>query len=181
MIDIIFETHSMSEDNEAGVASGWNHSRLSDQGRELAKSLGERRRNENISAVFCSDLRRAVETAEIAFGATARPILHDWRLRECDYGELNGAPHRDRAQFLDRPYPRGETWREAIERVGRALDDLSLRWDGGRVLIIGHVATRWALEHYTNGVSLDDLATKTFEWRPGWKYKLETPRAASTR
>jgi broad specificity phosphatase PhoE len=176
MIDVVFETHSLSEDNEAGLASGWNHSRLSEKGRELARLLGERRRNESFSAVFCSDLRRAVETAEIAFGATAKPILHDWRLRECDFGEMNGTAHRERAPFLDRPYPRGETWREAIERVGRALDDLSLRWDGGSILIIGHVATRWALEHYTHGVALEELVTIDFEWRQGWKYRLETPR-----
>ena len=41
---IIFETHSLSEDNGRGVASGWHHSRLSEQGRALAEALGKRRR-----------------------------------------------------------------------------------------------------------------------------------------
>ena len=91
-IDIVFETHSLSEDNERGAASGWNHSRLSARGRELAAELGERRRDDGIDTVFSSDLRRAAETAEIAFAGTPIPILLDWRLRECDYGERNGAP-----------------------------------------------------------------------------------------
>ena len=61
--------------------------------------------------------------------------------------------HRDRARYLDAPYPGGESWREAIDRVGRFLADLPTRWDGKRVLVIGHVATRWGLDHFLNGRS----------------------------
>ena len=160
-IQIVFETHSVSEDNENGIATGWRHGRLSDQGRLLAQGLGERRRMAGIQAVFTSDLRRAVETAEIAFGETPLPIFHDWRLRECDYGEMNGMPraelHQSRRQHLDEPYPGGESWRQAVQRVGRFLPDLQLRWEGARVLVIGHIATRWAFEHYLNGVLLEEL------------------------
>ena len=92
VVRIVFETHSWSEDNDEGRASGWHHSRLSPKGRALAAELGERRRNDGIRAVFTSDLRRAVETAEIAFADTGVPILHDWRLRECNYGTGNGMP-----------------------------------------------------------------------------------------
>jgi alpha-ribazole phosphatase/probable phosphoglycerate mutase len=176
-IQIIFETHSISEDNERGIASGWRHGRLSERGRLLAKELGMRRRQDGIQAVFTSDLRRAVETAEIAFGDTPVPILHDWRLRECDYGDQNGAPtvelHRARGQHLDQPYPGGESWRQAVERVGRFLADLRLRWDGSSVLVIGHVATRWAFEHYLKGVPLEELIEADFEWRPGWEYQMK--------
>jgi alpha-ribazole phosphatase/probable phosphoglycerate mutase len=173
-IDIVFETHSLSEDNERGAASGWKHSRLSPGGRELARELGERRRADGIAAVFSSDLRRAAETAEIAFGATAIPILLDWRLRECDYGERNGAPAethvRDRALYVDDAYPGGESWRQATARVARFLDDLPARWDGSRVLVIGHVATRWALEHRLNGTPLEQLVAQDFAWREGWEF-----------
>ena len=92
MIGVVFETHSVSEDNEAGRASGWRHSRLSLRGRELAEALGARRRSDGLDVVFCSDLERAAETARIAFAGTAVPVLLDWRLRECDYGDRNGGP-----------------------------------------------------------------------------------------
>lgn len=176
-IQIIFETHSVSEDNEHRIASGWHHSRLSENGRLLAKELGERRCNDGIQAVFTSDLRRALETAEIALGDTSIPILHDWRLRECDYGEQNGMPsaelHRTRRQHLDEPYPAGESWRQAVQRVGHFLNDLHLRWEGSRLLVIGHLATRWAFEHYLNGVSLEYLAESEFNWCPGWEYLMQ--------
>jgi len=176
-ITVVFETHAISEDNELGVASGWSHSRLSEQGRRQAGELGERRRDDGIAAVFSSDLRRAVETADIAFASGAPPILLDWRLRECDYGERNGDPAeahgRDRAAHLDEPFPGGESWRQAIARVRSFLDDLTPRWDGARVLVIGHVATRWGLDHYVGGVPLEDLVNEVFEWRPGWEYRLD--------
>lgn len=175
-IDIVFETHSISEDNELGRASGWSHSRLSERGRQLADELGERRRDDRIAAVFSSDLRRAAETAEIAFASGAVPILLDWRLRECDYGERNGGPaeahQRDRALHVDEPFPGGESWRQAAARVVSFLDDLPLRWDGARVLVIGHVATRWALDHHVNGVPLEHLAGEDFAWSEGWEYQL---------
>jgi len=173
---IVFETHSLSEDNGQGIASGWSHSRLSAQGRELASELGVRRRADGIQTVFTSDLGRAAETAQIAFAETSIPILQDWRLRECDYGNLNGQPaaelHRDRSKYLDEPYPGGESWRQAVRRVGRFLNDLPLRWTDGRVLVIGHVATRWALDHYLTGVALEELIVADFAWREGWEYRL---------
>ena len=90
-VEVVFETHSTSEDNERGAASGWAHSRLSETGRRQAKELGARRRHDGIAAVFSSDLRRAVETAEVAFEG-ALPVLLDWRLRECDYGDMTQMP-----------------------------------------------------------------------------------------
>jgi broad specificity phosphatase PhoE len=175
-IQIVFETHSISEDNEKGIATGWHQGRLSDEGRLRAKALGERRRNDGLHAVFTSDLRRAVETADIAFAETALPVFHDWRLRECNYGQQNGMSRvelqRTRREHLEESYPAGESWRQAVQRVGRFLDDLHLYWEGKRVLIIGHVATRWALEHYLNGVSLEDLTEAEFNWREGWEYIL---------
>lgn len=175
-IHIVFETHSISEDNNRGLATGWHHGRLSQEGHRLATELGNRRRNDGIQAIFTSDLRRAVETVEIALGDTPIPILHDWRLRECDYGDHNGMPtaelHRHRRQYLDEPYPRGESWRQAVHRVGRFLDDLHLRWEERRVLVVGHVATRWAFEHYLNKVALEDLIEADFGWREGWEYFL---------
>ena len=128
-IQIVFETHSITEDNERGIATGWQHGHLSDRGRSLAKELGERRRSDGIQIVFTSDLRRAIETAETAFAGTPMPILHDWRLRECDYGAQNGMTRdeldRTRLEHLDRAYPAGESWREATQRVGRFLGDLA--------------------------------------------------------
>lgn len=174
--DLVFETHSWSEDNDRGLASGWLPGRLSARGRLLARELGERRRDDHVDAVFTSDLRRAVETAEVAFDGVDIPVLHDWRLRECDFGRLNGGSAQDmqatRRAHIDEAFPGGESWRQAINRVGRFLPDVPLRWDGKRVLVIGHVATKWAFDHYLLGTPLGALIDTDFEWRTGWDYRL---------
>jgi len=177
MIEIVFETHALTEDNHSARATGWLPGELSAQGRRLAVELGDRRRNDGIDAVFASDLRRARDTAAIAFEGTSIPILLDWRLRECDYGSLNGGPasemHKTRREHIDVPYFRGESWRQAVSRVARTLDDLPSRWAGRRVLFIGHVATRWALDCRLLGRELEDLIVEDFDWREGWEYRLE--------
>ena len=176
-IEIVFETHALSEDNERGIATGWLPGRLSARGRENAAQMGQRRRADGIAAVFTSDLRRAAETAQLAFGDTDIPILCDWRLRECDFGRRNGTPsveiRKDREQYLDQPYPTGESHRQAVQRVAGLLTDLPTRWAGQRVMVIGHLATDRALEHVVNNTTLEDLVTAEFTWREhGWEYLL---------
>jgi broad specificity phosphatase PhoE len=41
-IEIVYETHSVTEDNERGIATGWQPRRLSPRGREQAAELGRR-------------------------------------------------------------------------------------------------------------------------------------------
>jgi broad specificity phosphatase PhoE len=175
-IAIVYETHSTTEDNEAAIATGWLPGRLSEAGRTNARALGERRLNDTLGAIFVSDSARAVETVELAFAGTDVPVLKDWRLRECDYGQLNGAPalevHGDRRRYLDVPYPGGESWRQATDRIGRFLSDLPLRWDGQRILIVGHVATRWGLERFLKGKDLAALISAEFTWQAGWEYQI---------
>jgi 2,3-bisphosphoglycerate-dependent phosphoglycerate mutase len=182
-VAVVFETHSTSVDNELGIATGWNEGALSATGREQALQLGDRRRADGIAVVFTSDLRRAVETAEIAFTGSALPVVQDRRLRECNYGTLNGMPRAqldaERQLRLDEPFPGGESWRQAVQRVAGFLHELPRAHDGQRVLVIGHVATRWALDHVAGGRSLATLVETPFEWREGWEYTLHSDRGAN--
>jgi 2,3-bisphosphoglycerate-dependent phosphoglycerate mutase len=175
-IEIVFETHSTCVDNELGLAAGWSASELSELGRAQAVELGRRRGSDRLSAVFCSDLVRAAQTAAIAFAGSPVPVLPDWRLRECDYGQRTGMSTEEarviRRDHLDRPYPGGESWRQAVARVGRFLGDLPPRWNGQRILVIGHIATRWGLEHAVKQIPLEELAEEEFTWRAGWEFRL---------
>jgi broad specificity phosphatase PhoE len=181
--EIVFETHAISTDNEAGIATGWLEGQLSEEGRRLARRLGERRRGEWIDTVFTSDLGRAVETAELAFGDSGIPIRRDARLRECNYGSLNGCRvievERERIKRIDEPFPGGESYRQTVERMRSFLGDVSLEHGSGRIIVVGHSATRWALDHLLKGVPLAVLVGAPFEWQEGWLYEL-TGDAEST-
>jgi len=181
--EIVFETHAISTDNEAGIATGWLEGQLSEEGRRLARRLGERRRDEWIDTVYTSDLGRAIETAELAFGDSGIPIRRDARLRECNYGLLKGGPvfevERDRIKRIDEPFPGGESYRQTVDRMRSFLGDVALEHGSGRIVVIGHSATRWALDHLLKGVPLEVLVGTSFEWQEGWLYEL-TGDAEST-
>ena len=176
-VSLVYETHSLTEDNESGHATGWLPGKLSAQGRELAAELGARRRHDGIDAVFVSDLSRAVETAEIAFAGIDVPVLHDWRLRECNYGELNGAPvselHALRARHIALPFPGGgQSYRQVIELTRSFLDDLAQNFEGKRVCVISHSANKWALDVLLHGANIEEIVSAPFAWQEGWEYTV---------
>ncbi len=175
MIAFTFATHSTTLDNERGIATGWLPGTLSHTGRTQARALGTRYRGA-VDVVFSSDLARALETASIAFDGSHIPRLVDWRLRECNYGDLNGHPSDEiqatRLSHLDVRYPGGEGYVDVVLRVASFLRDLVPRWDGARVLVIGHSATRYALDHLLTGVDLSTTIADPGPWRAAWAYEL---------
>lgn len=175
-VAIVFETHSTSTDNERWIASGWSDCQLSRSGRRQAQELGKRRAEEDLAAVFTSDLARAVETARIAFGSRGLPLLHDWRLRECDFGELSGGPvarlEEARVDHVYDQFPGGESYADVVVRVRSFLHDLAPRYVDRRVAVVGHHGTKVALDHVLEGTSLPELLALPFHWQPGWLYAL---------
>jgi 2,3-bisphosphoglycerate-dependent phosphoglycerate mutase len=175
-LSVIFETHATSLDNEAGLASGWFDVALSPAGEEQARMLGARRRDDRFAAVFCSDLIRSSRTAEIAFGDRSFPIVRDARLRECDYGDLARRPASEieqrRVLHLTTPFPNGESYRQVVDRVSGWLGEAARQCDASTVLVVGHRATFYALEHLLRQVPLYDAVTSAWVWQPGWPYHL---------
>ena len=175
MVTIIFESHSTTVDNEAHVSSGHADVALSDLGLTQSRELGERRGVEHFDAIFCSDLQRSYRTAALAFG-DAFPILQDARLRECDYGDLTQHPSAEvdaeKSRRIEVPFPNGESYEDCVKRMKSFLDDLRRDYDGQRVMIIGHRATQYGLEHWINGVPIAEAVTAPWKWQPGWEYEF---------
>lgn len=140
-----------------------------------------RRRDAHV--VYASDLGRAIETAKIAFDGTVIPVHFDPRLRECDYGHLNGRPAAEieaqRVHRVDEPFPGGQSYRDVVEATRTFLDDVTARHDGERVVAIGHSANRWALQHLLDGTPLEELVAAPFDWQEGWLFALESQVAQS--
>lgn len=183
-VEIFYESHATSLDNEAGLASGHFDVDLSPAGERQAGDLGSRHATRPLAAVFCSDLRRGYRTAEIAVAGRAVPIIRDTRLRECDYGALTRHPRSEidaiALQCLSTPYPQGESWLQAVTRMRPFLEDLASRHEGQQVLMIGHRATHYALEYWIKERSLESLVTTREPWRPEWRYLLRLPLRLGT-
>ncbi len=175
MLNIIFETHATSLDNEAHLSSGHNDVALSPVGERQAKELGERYKDQKFDAIFCSDLQRSYKTAQIAFD-NRFPIIQDRRLRECDYGDLTQHPSaevdKEKPSRIVKPFPNGESYEDCMKRMKEFLDELKKNYDGKRVMIIGHRATQYGLDNLINGIDLKTLVSTPFKWQPGWEYEV---------
>ncbi|WP_433445230.1 histidine phosphatase family protein [Nonomuraea sp. CA-141351] len=147
---------------------------MSERGRALAVELGVRRRE--VDVVYASDLRRAVQTAEIAFAGSGKEVRLDRRLRECGYGIYNGGPVSEvaalRSRHIDTPWPGGQSYRQVVAEMAGFLRDVMEQWQGCVVLLVSHSANRWALQNLLDETSLEELVDAPFEWRPGWEYGL---------
>lgn len=191
-VSLVYETHAPTLDNEAGIATGHLPGRLSPNGLVKAAELGERRRAERLDLVYCSDLRRAVQTARTAFGGRGVEIREDPRLREINYGELNGMTvarlEAERAHRVDVPFPGGESYRQVVDRTADLLAELAADLDGQRILLVAHSANRHALAVLLAGADLAERVAAPFTWQPGWEYTLPagwvrpaaSPSAAAT-
>lgn len=175
MVNIVFEAHSTSIDNETHLSSGHYDVALSMLGQQQSRDLGQRYKEDHFDAIFCSDLKRSYRTAEIAFGSLYQ-IIRDPRLRECDYGDFTRKPssivEHERANRISEPFPNGESYEQTSERMKNFLEELKEGYDDKRVIIIGHRATQYGLEHWINGVSLKEAVTAPWKWQPGWTYEL---------
>lgn len=178
-VELVYETHATTVDNERGVATGWQPGELSATGRANAEALGARRRT-STDRVVTSDLARALQTVEIAFAGTGVPVDTDVRLREVDFGELTGAPvaeiERRRRSHVEDPWPGGQSYRQVAAGVDALLDELVAEHDGERVLLVGHAATRYALDHLLTGRPLETSVAAPSRWREGWTWTLTAER-----
>lgn len=102
---------------------------LTPKGREQARAVRDVVKRMPFDVVWASPLGRARETAEIIVQGRNLPILFDDRLREVDFGELNGLSLKDYfvgrgrsktdwwADNWDVPYPGGESFEQLYARV----------------------------------------------------------------
>ena len=117
--------------------------------------------------LFCSDQRRAVQSAQVLAGRFALAPLADTRLRELDLGQWNGlnfaraaaaAPQewqRWNADWQHHAAPGGESFAQVLARVRAWLDavlDAAHRDD--RVLAVAHEGSIRALLCHALGLDL---------------------------
>lgn len=179
MLTLFYSPHMTSVDNEAKRASGHADVPLSEAGRQQAQELGQHYATTALDAVFCSDLQRAVITSQIAFTDRNVPIIPDARLREYDYGDMTQYPvaqvEKEFPRRISEPFPHGESLQMVVQRMGAFLRDIYAAYDGKTVLIIGHRATRYGLEYWCNGTSLEEIVNTSWPWLdiPIWRYELD--------
>src|SRR3954468_7795109 len=110
VVHITYFVHGTTTDNEQNKCTGWNDGELSQLGKDQSVKLKEQIKGKGFDIVFCSDLKRAVDSAELTFGKKLL-IVKDARLRECNYGKFNGASEDAfvKEEHVTEPHPDGES------------------------------------------------------------------------
>ena len=171
---ITYFVHSTSRDNEVSVKSGWSNPLLSELGLKQAEELRQLVKDKQFDFVFTSDLQRAVKTAEIVFPDA--PVKRDERLREMNYGLLNGQPG---SIFPENPYwcienrfEQGECCLDVQERIEQFLSE---HYEQGlHIAVVAHRYPQLAFEVIFNKLSwpeaLDQDWRKVGVWQASWTY-----------
>lgn len=99
-------------------------------------------------------------------------------MRACDYSAMTQYPIASvdalYPNHVATSFPGGESVRMVTERVGALLCEICHDHDGKSVLLIGHRATRYALEYWCGTRFLEDIVRERWECRavPIWRYSL---------
>lgn len=175
---ITYFVHGTTTDNETQKATGWLPGTLSKLGVEQSKKLPELIKDSSFEVVFCSDLQRAIDSAQYGFGDTHQIVI-DERVREANYGDMNGKTHsfKDSMEdFIETPFPNGESYKDVEARMRSFVDEMKQQYPDGHIAIVAHEGPQLALEVIANGKTWQEAIRtnwrKTQSWQPGWIYNI---------
>jgi probable phosphoglycerate mutase len=142
-------------ENPANITKAFSHRlidySLTPKGVLQAQQTGEYFKSRQIDAIYCSPLKRAIETAEIIGQAIGvRPVIME-EFREVNVGALemlggsleNWATHDAivRAWFEGQPdltFPEGENYHMLLERMRSGIAQILCKQDGKQSIVVGH-------------------------------------------
>jgi broad specificity phosphatase PhoE len=158
--------HGQSDWNAAGRWQGHADRPLTELGRQQAAELAERLASVPLDAVYSSDLRRALETAEPVAARLGLDVQAVPALREVDVGAWSGLSRPEVEQRFPDAFARwrgggqgwqdGETYEQMTERVVGAVLELAAAHPGGEILVVAHGGPIRALHAVALGLDISE-------------------------
>ncbi len=160
--------HGETEWNRAGKMQGWHDSPLTDLGLAQARAVAEGMAGRHVELIYSSDLKRAVDTANIIADRLKVKVNIDSRLRERNMGEMEGLTHEMYGEIApDRlkkyltfdpawPIPDGESLIQRSERCVSAANDICANHPGQTILIVAHGGVLSSFFHHAVGMDLSN-------------------------
>lgn len=174
---ITYFVHGTTTDNRDKLSTGWIQGELTEKGIQQSIELKEQINIDDFDVVISSDLKRAVDSAKLTFDGLIE-IRNDSRIRECNYGDLNGKP-TDLVRYEDHiidPFPNGESLKDVEKRIREFCNYLLDNYDGKHVALVAHKAPQLAFQVITENKTweqaIDEDWRKTKFWQPGWNYTI---------
>jgi broad specificity phosphatase PhoE len=141
MLELILARHEQSHGNlDRSLGSDTD---LTELGRQHAARLGVWLAGQGyqFTALYCSPLQRASQTAEIVNAHFNLEIVFDPDLREAEVSYLHALPQRQEALEREPAPPYGTEYEQMRERVARATARILAENPEGQVLVVAHGGT----------------------------------------
>lgn len=178
MITIKYFVHGTSIDNELKISSGWSQGELSETGIIQTKKLAEEISDEHFDVIFCSDLHRAKQSADILFGHRSLEIIYDQRIRECNYGIYNGTTNKNviYLDHINNRFPQGESLLDVQRRIEDLLNEIKQKHGEKKIAFVSHRAPQLALNVIINKKTWIEAVNNDWriigKWQSGWEFVL---------
>jgi len=168
---VLLVRHGQSQGNAERRFGGHSPTPLSELGRRQAEATARALASERVTAVYSSDLLRAVQTAEPLARATGLEINRTASFRERSVGLMEGLTFEEAAEAHPEEYAAllrrdfehvlsgGESYRQLLDRAAAELDRAVERHRGGTVALFSHTGTICILALHLMG-ALDAPALK---------------------
>lgn len=171
---VLLVRHGQSQGNAEGRFGGHTATPLSARGRRQAEATAQALSSEHLSAIYSSDLPRAVATARPLSLLTGLEIHSTEAFRERSVGVMEGLTFEEAAARHPEQYAAlirrdiehvllgGESYRQLLDRAARKLDSIIEQHRGGSIIVFSHTGTICILALHLMG------ALDAPELRPVW-------------
>ena len=151
--NVLLVRHGQSKGNAERRFGGHTATPLSARGRNQAVATARTLKSESLTAIYSSDLARAMETAKPLSNMTGLAINGTTAFRERDVGVMEGLTFEDAAQqhpeqyaaLLRRDFEHvligGESYRQLLDRARQKLDEIIEENRGGKIAVFSHTGT----------------------------------------
>lgn len=157
IMKLIIVRHGETVENVNKIVQGWKFGTLNEKGKEQAKKVAERLKNEKIDVAYSSDLERAMETTkEIMRSHPHIPLIPEKALREKNSSIWEGKKKQERDDFLKkhhlslndyRPHG-GESIPDVQSRIVSFYNKLLHMYSTETILLVSHGGALTALYLY---------------------------------
>ena len=172
--NVLLIRHGQSRGNAERRFGGHTSTPLSARGHKQAEATARGLKSESLTAIYSSDLTRAMETARPLSQLIGLPINGTHAFRERSVGVMEGLTFEDAAQqhpeqyaaLLRRDFEHvltgGESYRQLLDRAWQKLDEIIAQNRGGRIAVFSHTGTICILALHLMG------ALDSPELKPVW-------------
>lgn len=134
-VTIFLVRHGETEENKLRILQGHMPGTLTEEGRRQAAETGRALEKEPLDCMYCSDLKRCQDTAEIMNSFLHLPVTFTPLLRERDWGLSTGVSLLKQRVPID---PSAESVEAMTDRALEFLKIMLEQCDGKRVLVVSH-------------------------------------------